>query len=483
MSSLRVVLSVFSVALFACGESRSSPDGDVSTVLDADAGPGDAGQPDAGLTDAGAPGEPPSCAPTMAWKPRVFTGATYFVRPGASPGGAGTEEDPWLGLQHALDEAPDGAVLFLSEGTFEAAPRAYEDPSCGNCSPATQRAVPATVGFVLTGKSLALVGAGEGRTVLKTNAGYGFLVEDACEVALSGVTVTGGVRDPDGAAADGAVVVRRSRLTLQAVSLADNSGLLPGGGYPGIAGLMLREGADVLVMDSRIERNSWDGVTVFDDGRLRLYGSRVSQGNGVGVGVTWSGRALLVNNDISAYWKGIGSFVNAHVEARNNVVHHHLGWGVWVTQNARLDIVNNTIAYNDLLGVSLSGPNVTGTFVNNLVAFNGLFQRRAYPANTFGAQAGVRGDKPASSAFSPAFNVLFGNRTQDWVLADGVTVLSAADLGSNRFVDPRLVSELDLRLSPGSPAIDSGDPAILDLDGTRSDVGAQGGPDAQRRGP
>ncbi|HMV68332.1 MAG TPA: MopE-related protein, partial [Myxococcota bacterium] len=36
----------------------------------------------------------------------------------------------------------------------------------------------------------------------------------------------------------------------------------------------------------------------------------------------------------------------------------------------------------------------------------------------------------------------------------------------------------DLRLQPGSAYIDAGDPAILDPDGSRSDIGAYGGPDA-----
>ncbi|MES2640754.1 MAG: MopE-related protein [Myxococcota bacterium] len=56
----------------------------------------------------------------------------------------------------------------------------------------------------------------------------------------------------------------------------------------------------------------------------------------------------------------------------------------------------------------------------------------------------------------------------------------------NLSLDPRLVAysadgdetDDDLSLAVGSPALDAGSPAIFDVDGTRSDIGAFGGPDA-----
>jgi predicted outer membrane repeat protein len=61
------------------------------------------------------------------------------------------------------------------------------------------------------------------------------------------------------------------------------------------------------------------------------------------------------------------------------------------------------------------------------------------------------------------------------------------DLGGNSlFLDPEISSFLldgdctndDLTLVPGSPAIDAGDPTISDRDGSPSDIGAHGGPNA-----
>ncbi len=52
----------------------------------------------------------------------------------------------------------------------------------------------------------------------------------------------------------------------------------------------------------------------------------------------------------------------------------------------------------------------------------------------------------------------------------------ATGAAGNVAVDPQFVDDAR-RLDPGSPLIDAGDPAILDADGSRSDIGAWGGPE------
>jgi hypothetical protein len=54
-------------------------------------------------------------------------------------------------------------------------------------------------------------------------------------------------------------------------------------------------------------------------------------------------------------------------------------------------------------------------------------------------------------------------------------------LGEHNLIDVNpLFREDSFRLSEQSPAIDSGNPELLDPDGTRSDIGAFGGPQAYR---
>jgi hypothetical protein len=53
---------------------------------------------------------------------------------------------------------------------------------------------------------------------------------------------------------------------------------------------------------------------------------------------------------------------------------------------------------------------------------------------------------------------------------------SGFDSIGNIFVDPMLVSDEDFHLQAFSPLIDAGNPEVLDIDGTRSDIGVYGGP-------
>jgi hypothetical protein len=46
----------------------------------------------------------------------------------------------------------------------------------------------------------------------------------------------------------------------------------------------------------------------------------------------------------------------------------------------------------------------------------------------------------------------------------------------NIYSDPMFIGGYDVHLQAFSPLIDAGDPNILDIDGTRSDIGAYGGP-------
>lgn len=435
--------------------------------------------------DAGESPKPLSCEPTMSWKPRSWAGAPpVFVAPLANAAaGTGTKEDPYGDLQRALDVAPNGAIVFLAPGQYTATAAPYTDPTCGNCGLDKPRTPAATRGFVLRGKSLAIIGAGQGQSTLVTRAGYGVFIEDACEVLLKGLTITGGVRDPDGDASDAAVFVRRSRAVLQKVSLRDNAGLINGKDYPGIAGVLCREKSDVLILDSAIENNSWDGVAVYREASLRIFGSRINGGNGVGVGVTWNGRALVVNNRISSYWKGIGAFVESKVEARNNVVRDNLGWGVWAAQSGELVAVNNTIAYNDNLGIYVGDPNTIGRVENNIIAFNGFGRLGGYGADVFG-RGGVRGPGFHKNRILIRYNGLFGNKDSNWVAADGATPVPIAEWGAdNAELDPGFVSEQDLALGVGSKAVSAGNPQVLDRDGSRSDLGATGGPDVGKTGP
>jgi hypothetical protein len=260
------------------------------------------------------------------------------VRPGEDPpAGAPAGRS---NLQRALDGLRGPAEVRLLPGYHVLLPDTFTDPTCGNCEePATP--VPATVGVRIAGHGIRLVGAGPDHVVIRTGAGYGLYFDGCDGCALEGVTVTGGVRDPDGRATDGAVVVRGGTVTIRDCALRDNIGdpATVAATVVGIAGLVGREGADLRVERCAITRNSWDGIALYRgaaahlvenliDGVDRARGATVGGGRGVGIGLTWDAKATVTANLVRNYWKGIGVFVNAEASVTENVVEDILTWGL-----------------------------------------------------------------------------------------------------------------------------------------------------------
>lgn len=282
--------------------------------------------------------------------------------------------------------------LLLAPGAYDLAPEEYLDPSCGNCQePATP--VPATIGLRISGRRVAIVGAGAAQTVLQTRAGYGLLFDDCHDCRLEGLTVTGGVRDPDSRATDAAIVVREGRLDVEDCEIRDNVGdpEIVRKTVVGIIGICGREGGDIRVTGTRILRNSWDGIALYRDSRATIAGcvidgidaargEEIGGGRGVAIGVTWNSRARIERNLVRNYWKGIGIFVDAQAEARGNVLEDLLTWGiaVWDAGQGTPEAVveRNVIRDVGACGIALTlPPGADGSCTHNLVIGSGRNER------------------------------------------------------------------------------------------------------------
>lgn len=269
--------------------------------------------------------------------------------PGADDGPAvvHVEAGPDAGprLQALLDTLAGPARVSLAPGRYVLEPVPYTDPRCGNCEDATDT-VSATRGLRLTGTGIVVEGVEDedgasGDVVMETRAGYGVLFDGCTDCALRRVTVTGGVRDEDGRATDAGVVVRGGPVTVEECAIRDNLGdsAAVHSVVVGVAGVAVREDGDLTLRRCEIVRNSWDGVALYRDARARIVenvidgvdaasGGQHGGGRGTGIGATWNARVEAVGNRVTRYWKGIGGFVDAEVEARENVVEHILTWGL-----------------------------------------------------------------------------------------------------------------------------------------------------------
>ncbi len=289
-------------------------------------------------------------------------------------------------LQRALGDVRGPARLVLGPGHHLLAPTAFTDSSCGNCEEANT-AVPASFGIRLSGRGIRLTGADPDQTIIHTNAGYGVLFDGCDGCVLERVTVTSGQRDDDGRATSAAVVVRNGAVTLANCVLRDNIGdsVTVTKTVVGIAGVAGRENADITVRSCRIERNSWDGIALYRGARATIWdnvvdgvdkasGARVGGGRGVGIGLTWDAHALVEGNLVRRYWKGIGVFVDARAEVRENIVEDILTWGLayWAAgegmPSGRFE--DNVVFETGACGAMISRDRVgddPGTFIGNVL--------------------------------------------------------------------------------------------------------------------
>lgn len=378
--------------------------------------------------------------------------------------GAGTMSDPYRDLQAAIDLASDGDVLRVLPGIYRADATGLTEELCGNCEN-HRTTVQATAGFVVRGKALHLAGGGPSDTILETGAGYGVYFEDSHGSVVTGVTITGGRRDPDGAATDAGVVARRSTVTLANLEIVDNTDRADDV-VVGVGGVMGREGAELFITNCVIRNNGWDGVALYRGATAFIADNEITVGRGAGIGITWDAAATVLRNRVSGYWKGIGSFGSSRVVARNNAVFDNLGWGIVITGTSYMEAANNVVTRNGNCGFALWSDEATGVFTNNIVSANGWREEWVCP------QVGIWVNGVAEHV-EISHNDVWGNAAGDY---RDVTELTGTD--GNISIDPAFRDSFDFRLSPGSPCLDSGNPVFTDPDGGPSDMGAHGGPAA-----
>lgn len=369
-------------------------------------------------------------------------------------------------LQSAINKASSGDTLLLAASTFTATPTSFIEPMCGNCQEA-RTPVAASYGFIVKGKGLTIIGEQRSGTRLVTNAGYGVYLENADGTLLRNLTVTGGKRDTSGNATDAGIVIRQSRVTIDQVDVRDNTHRLDSV-IVGIGGIFSRDGAEVTITNCNIVNNAWDGVALYRGAHVTVTDCTIKDGRGAGIGVTWDATCVAYRNDVSGFWKGIGAFGTSWVIARNNLVHDNLGWGMIATGESFMDMSNNVVHHNGNCGIAPWSTDARGRIVNNIITENGWRDEWVCPC------VGVwfYGDW---SKWVFTNNLVFNNKAGEYK-----AIWDQTDYNFNLSKDPLFVGNGDFHLAPGSPAINAGDSTTYDLDGTVSDLGLYGGPQARK---
>ncbi len=355
-------------------------------------------------------------------------------------------------------------TIFIKNGIYNAIAEKYIEKICGNCiEPLTE--VKTTVGFHIKDKKFVIVGENRDSTILFTNAGYGLFFEN-CDVTISNLTVTGGKRSPDPKATDAGIVIKNSNVRIHNVVVRDNTHRIDTV-VVGIGGIFGREGAEIYISNCFIYNNTWDGIALYRGASAIISDNIIKKGRGAGIGITWDANALVFRNFISEYWKGIGCFGNSSAVVMNNAVFDNLGWGIIATGSSYMKILNNLIYHNGNCGFAVWDSNATGIFENNIVAENGWKEEWVCPC--VGAWMNGILDR-----FPIRFNNFWNNKSGNY---QGMQDQTGKE--GNISADPLFVGE-EFFLKPNSPCINKGDTLIIDLDGSRSDMGIWGGPRAKK---
>lgn len=380
--------------------------------------------------------------------------------------GNGTKEEPFRDLQYAFDYAKDGDTIFIFSGTYEAKPEEYIEELCGNCQEHKTK-VNATRGFLIQNKGLNIIGSGKDKTILITNAGYGVLFEHSRNSSITQLKITGGKRDPDGNATDAGIVTKFSDVTVKEVEISDNTHRIDGV-VVGIGGVFGRENSEIFILNNRIQNNGWDGIALYRGATAYITDNIICDGRGAGIGTTWDAVATVYRNQISGYWKGIGAFGNSRAVVRNNLVFDNLGWGIIATGTSYMDASNNIITHNGNCGFAIWSAECKGVCTNNIITENGW--RKEWVCPCVGIWA-----TDINPNFSITYNDVWNNNTGNYKDLPDLT-----EQNGNLSVDPLFENQQDFHLKPNSPLIDKGNPLLTDPDGSISDIGIYGGPNAKK---
>ena len=291
---------------------------------------------------------------------------------------------------------------------------------------------------MIEGKGLIIIGAGADKVELVTNAGYGVLFLNSRGSSISGVTITGGKRDVDGAATDAAIVVKFSSVTVKNCLISGNTDFIDSV-IVGIAGIVGREGSNLIITHNRIINNSWDGIALYRGAEAYISDNIIRQGR--------------------------GSFGDSQALVKNNIVRDCLGWGIIVSGSSYMDAANNVVYHNGNCGMAVWSEEAQGRFTNNIVARNGWKEQWVAPGVGIQNYGGYKN-------FDISYNDVWDNQAGEYGDMPDLTGKKGNISLNPNFVAP---DSGDFGLNLNSSCIDRGNPLISDPDGSFSDMGVYPG--------
>lgn len=212
-----------------------------------------------------------------------------------------------------------------------------------------------------------------------------------------------------------------------------------------------------------------NGIIVTEGVHTSILRNNISSNAGNGIKIIHGSIALMISNRISDNNIGITNDNETTVYIKNNQIFKNRQDGV------RFD--NGNYQYNSEVINNVLFANNTSNTGNQLSFYNKANVKIINNLITNGTQTAIYKNNQSASLHTGTliikYNDVYGNSVGRY--SGGLS--DQTGLNGNISVDPlyKNSSIYDFQLKAGSPALDTGDPSILDTDGTRSDMGAYGG--------
>jgi len=298
---------------------------------------------------------------------------------------------PHHNLQHAIEMAPEGAVVHLAAGTWET----HLDIS----------------------KSLTLRGSEDGSTIRGLEGDAPVIRvhtpgEDEIVVVLDGLTVTGGEdRHGPGLRLEGSAQVMLTNATIE---------------RNGLAGVWIQDTTQATIEGSAIN-GSFGGIRVWDSAQATVANSTVED-NAFGVSVSGTAVTSITDSTIAGNeLGGISVGQSAQVTIANSTIERNGEAGLSLSSSAHGKIENTSIQQNGASGVRISGPG-QATITDSIIERNGQYgitiwgSAHAAIQNTAIEHNGASGVRVSEFArASIASSTIASNRS------DGLTILDYAE--------------------------------------------------------
>jgi parallel beta-helix repeat protein len=274
------------------------------------------------------------------------------------------------GLHDAVNSDYTDLTINLKPGIYDLIPISVIDSTLGNAeNPDSMIAV--TTGLHLVGKNIKLIGEDRRKTIIRTHAGYGIFIEHCPQVLIKDLTITDGVRDQDGNATSGAIVVKHSETEITGCIIENNQGDFSQT-IAGIIGIVGREDSNLNVHNNIIRDNSWDGIALYRKASAHIQDNLIFNGRGAGIGITWDAEALIVShNVIHHYWKGIGTFGESVAKVQCNLVRDVRGWGIIASGKSNMLCWYNEVRRSGNVGIAQWDATANMTIIGNVINQSG----------------------------------------------------------------------------------------------------------------